>query len=75
MPRFRRAADTAIDADDGDLLKGVELPDADLSAEELVVYVLPKQPDEFTCGSCFLVHHRSRLVSDDESVALCRNCA
>jgi hypothetical protein len=26
--------------------------------------VLPKQSDEFTCGSCFLVHHRSQLASD-----------
>ena len=24
--------------------------------------VVPKQADEFTCSSCFLVHHRNRLA-------------
>ncbi len=27
-----------------------------------MVRVVPKQADEFTCSSCFLVHHRSRLA-------------
>ena len=25
--------------------------------------VIPKQADEFTCASCFLVQHRSRIAS------------
>ena len=31
---------------------------------KLSVRVVPKQADEFTCSSCFLVHHRSRLASE-----------
>ncbi|MCW2829673.1 MAG: dUTPase, partial [Aeromicrobium sp.] len=52
-----------------------ELPGADLSHEELAVQVVPKQLDEFTCSSCFLVHHRSQLASDKKGVFICRDCA
>ena len=45
----------------------------DLSDEELVVRVIPKQADEFTCSSCFLVHHRSRLA--DAGAMICTDCA
>jgi hypothetical protein len=34
--------------------------------------VLPKQPDEFVCRSCFLVKHPSQLA--DEKKMLCRDC-
>ena len=37
-------------------------PGADLSHEELTVRVLPRQADEFTCFSCFLVKHRSQIA-------------
>ena len=50
-----------------------ELPGADLSHEELAVEVKPKQEDEFTCLSCFLVHHRSQLA--DEKKLICKDCA
>ncbi|QHE72471.1 hypothetical protein GFS60_06112 [Rhodococcus sp. WAY2] len=52
-----------------------ELPGADLSSEELMVKVVPKRSDEFTCTSCFLVHHRSRLAGRTESRMICRDCA
>jgi hypothetical protein len=52
-----------------------ELPGADLSSEELMVKVVPKRSDEFTCTSCFLVHHRSRLAERTESRMICRDCA
>ena len=35
---------------------------ADLSREELIMVVIPKRLDEFTCASCFLVHHRCRIA-------------
>jgi hypothetical protein len=38
------------------------LPDADLLGGEITVRVVPKQADEFTCSSCFLVRHRNRLA-------------
>jgi hypothetical protein len=34
--------------------------------------VLPKQPDEFVCRSCFLVKHPSQLA--DKANMLCRDC-
>ena len=63
--------DVDIDAPD----ENFELPGADLSNEELTVKVLPKQADEFTCSSCFLVHHRSRLAEDRNGQLICRDCA
>jgi len=50
-----------------------ELPGADLSHEELAVEVRPRQDDEFTCMSCFLVHHRSQLA--DSKRMICKDCA
>jgi hypothetical protein len=59
-----------LDEPDGDF----ELPGADLAGEELTVPVLPMGADEFRCDSCFLVHHRSRLVVDSSGRRLCRDC-
>ncbi len=39
---------------------------------ELTERVLPKQPDEFVCRSCFLVKHPSQLA--DKKKMLCRDC-
>ena len=65
-----------IDVDESDSAEFFELPGADLSGEELLlVKVLPKQKDEFTCSSCFLVHHRSRLASDKGGQLICNECA
>ena len=41
---------------------------------ELAVRVLPKQQDEFTCMSCFLVHHRSQLAREKNGQPICRDC-
>ncbi|MFC9840715.1 DUF4193 domain-containing protein [Rhodococcus sp. NPDC127530] len=62
-----------VDVEDTDTAESFELPGADLSGEELTVRVIPKQADEFTCTSCFLVHHRSRLA--DTALLICRDCA
>src|SRR6185503_14955948 len=59
--RRNDAATAVIDVDEGEDLDSFELPDSDLSGEELTVRVLPKQADEFTCSSCFMVQHRHRL--------------
>lgn len=61
------------DDDAGEFGELFELPGADLSGEELVVKIIPKQADEFTCTSCFLVYHRSRLASAD--TLTCADCA
>ena len=61
--------------EEGDPDGGLELPGADLSGLSLEVQVLPKQADEFTCSSCFLVHHRSRLADEGSGAMICTDCA
>jgi Domain of unknown function (DUF4193) len=39
---------------------------------EIATRVLPKQPGEFVCQSCFLVKHRSQLADPERQ--LCRDC-
>jgi hypothetical protein len=68
------AATAALDVDDVDAADTFELPGADLSGEELTVRVLPKQADEFTCSSCFLVHHRNRLALQKDGKQICADC-
>ena len=69
-----------LDVDDSDPVESYELPDTDLSGEELMVQVVPRRPDEFTCRRCFLVHHRSRLARghSNDSIGgdpICIECA
>lgn len=68
-------AAAVADIDEPDVVESYELPGADLSDEELVVRVVPKQADEFTCSSCFLVHHRSRLARGRNDESICTDCA
>jgi len=72
--RVDKGAST-VDVDEADLAESLELPGADLSGEELSVRVLPRQADEFTCMSCFLVHHRSQLASEKNGLLICRDCS
>src|SRR4051794_4037307 len=69
----RDAQAGAVDVDEAELAESLELPGADLSGEELTVRVVPKQVDEFTCNSCFLVRHRSQLANEKKMI--CRECA
>jgi hypothetical protein len=66
---------TVIDLDPDDVAESLELPGADLSNEELSFRVIPRQADEFTCSSCFLVHHRSQLAEARGGQLVCRECA
>jgi hypothetical protein len=63
-----------VDEDETEAAEGFELPGADLSGEELSVHVLPRQADEFTCTSCFLVHHRSQLAKENGTEMICTEC-
>ncbi|MDH6136824.1 hypothetical protein P3T37_006255 [Kitasatospora sp. MAA4] len=66
---------SAVDLD-AEAVEGIELPGADLSGEELTVRVLPLQQDEFTCMTCFLVHHRTQLAGQDKNgQPICRDCS
>jgi len=66
---------SSVDVDETEHAEGFVLPGADLSGEELTVRVLPKQSDEFTCSSCFLVHHRSQLASEKKGRLTCKECS
>jgi hypothetical protein len=57
--------DDEDDDDDEDATDGDERPDS-------VLKVLPKQPGEFVCQSCFLVKHPSQLA--DREAMICRDC-
>jgi hypothetical protein len=75
--KSRRSTDATtavIDVDDGDPVDSFELPDADLSGEELTVRVIPKQADEFVCSSCFLVQHHARLALRKDGQQICADC-
>jgi hypothetical protein len=71
-PALPKSPDVIVDDDASDAL--FELPDADLSGEELVVAVIPAQPDEFTCSSCHLVQHRNRRRSGTGEPPICADC-
>lgn len=63
-----------VDEDETEAAEGFELPGADLSDEELMVRVLPAQADEFTCGTCFLVRHRSQVAKEKDGTLHCTDC-
>lgn len=63
----------AVEVDEAEAAESFELPGADLSGVELDVEVIPEQADEFTCTTCFLVHHRTQL--SDAQKMICRDCA
>jgi hypothetical protein len=73
--RKNEAATAVIDVDDSDAADSFDLPDADLTGEELTVRVVPKQADEFVCSSCFLVFHHSRLALGKDGKQFCVDCA
>ncbi|HST71375.1 MULTISPECIES: DUF4193 domain-containing protein [Kocuria] len=72
--RSAPAQSPAIDVDDADTAEGIDLPGADLSHEELLIQVVPEREDEFTCMSCFLVHHRSQLAREENGNKYCTDC-
>src|SRR4029079_15729916 len=73
--RRNEAQSSVVDVDETDTAGRSATTGADLSGEELTVKVLPKQADEFTCASCFLVHLRSRLAESNGTTYICRDCA
>jgi hypothetical protein len=60
--------------DELDTSDGVILADAAFSEEELTVRVIPQGEDEFTCGSCFLVRHRSQQARMTKTATFCKDC-
>jgi hypothetical protein len=73
--RGTAAQSSRVDLDEAEAAENFELPGADLSGEELTVAVVPMQPDEFRCRRCFLVHHRSQLVTRSDGQEICQECS
>jgi hypothetical protein len=73
--RHSAKAPGVLDPDETEVAEEFELPGADLSGEELTIRVLPPQEDEFTCSSCFLVHHHSQLAHEGNGDLICTECA
>ncbi|OMC18929.1 DUF4193 domain-containing protein [Mycobacterium colombiense] len=73
-PTLQGSATAVVDEDPNDA-HFFELPGADLSGEELSVTVVPQRADEFTCSSCFLVQHRSRMRRSSSGLPVCADCA
>lgn len=63
-----------VDEDEVEAAETFELPGADLSHEELTVRVLPRQADEFTCASCYLVKSHSQLAEARGNEKYCVDC-
>ncbi len=70
-----KRADSATKlGDDTDAVEAhLDLPEADLSSEDLTVPLVPRQDDEFTCTVCYLVRHYSQLA--DKRRIICDECA
>ena len=66
-----KRAEGAEEEDEDDVI--LDFGSGDDASESLVEKVIPPQPNEFTCRSCFLLKHRSQLV--DKKKMLCRDCA
>ena len=73
--RRSEAAAPTVDEDEAEAADSYERPGADLSGEELSVRVLPRQADEFTCASCFLVKHRSQIDHVEGTLIYCKECS
>lgn len=69
-----RAGNALVDPAEADLADSYELPGGELLLDEHAVEILAEQLDEFTCGSCFLVRHRSQLARELNGVKYCRDC-
>ncbi|MGO4957299.1 DUF4193 domain-containing protein [Luteococcus sp. Sow4_B9] len=63
-----------VDEDEVEAAESFELPGADLSHEELTVRVLPRQANEFTCASCFLVKAASQMAETKGGQSYCVDC-
>ncbi|AKK11262.1 DUF4193 domain-containing protein [Corynebacterium uterequi] len=72
-----KAAETAPSGmdEDGEIIEAFEPPSVDLTGEELSVNVVPRQQDEFTCSSCYLVQKMRRKSHEENGQPICLDCA
>jgi len=68
------AKSVQAELEEADTSEGTELPGA-IVLDELVVEVVPQAADEFVCGRCFTVRHRSQAAKEVDGLTICRDCA
>lgn len=68
------AKSVQAELEEADLSEGTELPGA-IVLDELVVEVVPQASDEFVCGECLAVRHRSQVAKVVDGVMICPDCA
>ena len=67
------AAKATLEVEESDELDS-SVPGGEFVFEELIVDVVPQGADEFTCSSCFLVHHRSQIARERAGKLYCTEC-
>lgn len=72
--RMAAAPLDVLGLEEDDTAEGIDLPGADHSGLELEVAVVPVQPDEFTCASCFLIRHHSQKAREPDGLIYCKDC-
>ncbi len=62
------------DVDDVPDVESFDVGDLDVVDGELTAPVVPIAADEFRCGSCFLIRHRSQLSRARDGLSICHDC-
>jgi hypothetical protein len=73
--RAEAAAATLVDDEETVGLDVLDVHHPGLLGDDHTITVLARQPDEFVCSRCFLVHHRSRYARALLDRPICRDCA
>ena len=68
------ALSVVLELDETDGLDESQGPGGEFITEELTIEVVPQAEDEFTCSSCFLVHHRSQIARQKDGASYCTDC-
>lgn len=67
------AKSVSAELEENDFADGLELPGA-IVDEELSINVVPPGNDEFVCGECFTIRHRSQDEKHTKQDIICRDC-
>ncbi|MCV6983192.1 DUF4193 family protein [Mycolicibacterium pulveris] len=77
LPGHGRAATRFVvdETEEPDAAGLLALDSSELIADDMIVPVIPKRADEFTCSKCFLIHHISRSATSADGQPTCTDCA
>src|ERR1700750_892533 len=72
--RSNDATTAVIDVDDGGTADSFDLPDAEITGEELSVRMIPKRAGGCACVSCVTGQSQSRLALRKDGQLICTEC-